>query len=154
VALVPDGNNGDRQDENRQAMPGEVTELVMAAIEASPREGATDPVAGFIAGADDAHRLTSGDTDTVVILSDFLATTGCLVPDPDVGAPDPAEIAGGCSDLPDMAGLDVAVAGVGRSDPQPSTEQVDRLIAIAEQVCEGTGATCTVTGSHLAELDR
>lgn len=154
VVLVPDGNNGDRREENLRNMPGEITDMALAAVEASPREDASDPVAGFIAGADDAHRLASGAADTVVILSDFVATTGCLAPDPDLPSPDPAEIAGWCSDLPDMEDLDVAVAAVGRSDPQPSTEQVDHLIAIAEHVCEGTGATCTVTGSHLPELDR
>lgn len=154
VALVPDGNNGPRREASMAAMPGEITQMVMAAIEDSPREPATDPMAGFIAGADDARRLASGATDTVVILSDFQATTGCLVPDTDAGAVEPDQIVDGCSDLPDMAGLDLAIAGVGRSNPQPSTEQVERLITIAEGVCERTGATCTVTGSHLPELDR
>lgn len=106
----------------------------------------SDPVAAFTLIGD---WLTSSDgtgVRKVDILSDMIGTTGAL----NMNSPsiDPSVVITQhlpLVELPELSGVAVVMEGVGQvaSNPQPPTDFLEAVRALAQALCEATGATCT-----------
>jgi OOP family OmpA-OmpF porin len=153
-----DNPNADNQRDRRTEATDCLRDAVGAAQRSKPRAPDTDILRALSAAADWLRQGTG--PRHLVLATDGLVTTGCasLVharfgADTEIDA-----IAHACQQAqevrPDeLAGVDVALLGVGRSAPQrpvPTPAQVQWLVRLWQRLCAAAGASCQVSAASVA----
>jgi hypothetical protein len=140
----PDFNSAARRAD---AVPA----LVQAAVAEYERLGGfelSDPTVAYRAGAEKLRGATAAQS--MIIVTDGVPTAGCAALSERIDPTDLGQIDSLVADctarglLPNLAGVTVFVAGVGRSAEPLSNEAVTFLRNLNQALCEASGATCQV----------
>lgn len=148
--MTPQGATDGARDRNRAAVVDEVRRAVQEAVAASPPRGGSDPLGAIARGGRllnqdrRAHRRLVVVTDGVQSHEPNLATA-------ELTAATASRFLDAAGPLPDLSGIDVVVAGVGRvSGAKPPTSYVNGLIAFYNEACRRSGAaSCQVADALL-----
>lgn len=147
VLFVSDGNNARTRERNRPDLLDAADEQLVGLPSGYET---SDPTSALRAGVRRLSEATSdGDTfsRTLVVHTDGIPTTGCAALPTEVDPTQPGlidSLVQACVDagrLPDAAGVDVVVAGVGRTDQDLSADAVTFLIDLNTSLCEASGAS-------------
>jgi hypothetical protein len=145
-AFVAKGNNARTRERNRGDLIDGLHE-VLAALPSGYES--SDPTSALRAGVE---RLTDSDAATRVLVmhTDGIPTTGCAALPAQVTVDEPGlveRMASACVDagqIPAADGVDIVIAGIGRTDTDLGADAVTFLLALNTALCEASGATCHV----------
>ena len=154
VLFVPDGNNHRTRTATDPACSTPPTSSSPPWRRATTRATRRARCAPACAASPTTRRHGGDDdpfTRTLVIHTDGIPTTGCaaLPAQVDVSQPGLVDtLVGACVDagqLPDATGVDIVVAGVGRTDQDLTADAVTFLLQLTTSLCAATGAaSCRV----------
>lgn len=145
TVFVPDGNNARTRARNRP----ELIEGLEAGL-AGLHNGyeASDPTSALRAGI---RRLDGVEGSRLLVIhTDGIATAGCAALPEQVNVDDPGlidSLVSACVDagqLPPGDGIEIVIAGIGRTDQDLDAPSVSFLIDLNTALCKATGATCRV----------
>ena len=143
--VTPEGSTAGNRDRNRDDLLAEVEQKVEQGLAAAPAQGGSDPVGAMGRGArilgqeERKHRQLIMVTDGVQSSEPNLATDKLT-------AASASSFVDQAGTLPDLAGIDLVVTGIGRvSGPQPPSSYINGLVAFYEEACARSGAaSCKV----------
>ena len=148
--VTPEGATDGARDRNRPAVVDEVRRAVQQAVAASPPRGGSDPLGAIARGG----RLLNQDRREhrrLVILSDGVQSHDPNLATAELTAATAPRFVDAAGPLPDLSGIELVVAGVGRvSGSKPPTTYVNGLIAFYNEACRRSGAaSCQVADALL-----
>jgi hypothetical protein len=148
--VTPEGATDGARDRNRPAVVDEVRRAVQEAVAASPPRGGSDPLGAIARGG----RLLNQDRREhrrLVILSDGVQSHDPNLATAELTAATAPRFVEAAGPLPDLSGIELVVAGVGRvSGAKPPTTYVNGLIAFYNEACRRSGAaSCQVADALL-----
>ena len=148
--VTPEGATDGARDRNRPAVVDEVRRAVQEAVAASPPRGGSDPLGAIARGG----RLLNQDRREhrrLVILSDGVQSHDPNLATAELTAATAPRFVDAAGPLPDLSGIELVVAGVGRvSGSKPPTTYVNGLIAFYNEACRRSGAaSCQVADALL-----
>jgi hypothetical protein len=148
--MTPEGATDGVRDRNRTALVDEVRRSVQEAVAASPPRGGSDPLGAIARGG----RLLNQDRREhrrLVVVTDGVQSHEPNLATADLTAATAARFVDAAGPLPDLSGIELVVAGVGRvSGAKPPTSYVNGLIAFYNEACRRSGAaSCQVADALL-----
>jgi hypothetical protein len=148
--MTPKGATDGVRDRNRAAVVDDVRRAVQEAVAASPPRGGSDPLGAIARG----RRLLNQDRREhrrLVVITDGVQSHEPNLATAELTAATASRFLDAAGPLPDLSGIDVVVAGVGRvSGAKPPTSYVNGLIAFYNEACRRSGAaSCQVADALL-----
>ena len=148
--VTPKGATDATRDRNRAAVVDEVRRAVEEAVAASPPRGGSDPLGAIARGG----RLLSQDRREhrrLVVVTDGVQSHGPNLATAELTAATASRYVDAAGPLPDLSGIELVVAGVGRvSGAKPPTTYVNGLMAFYNEACRRSGAaSCQVADALL-----
>jgi hypothetical protein len=148
--LTPEGATDTVRDRNRAAVVDEVRRGVQEAAAASPPRGGSDPLGAIARGG----RLLNQDRREhrrLVVVTDGVQSHEPNLATAELTAATASRFVDRAGSVPDLAGIELVVAGVGRvSGARPPTSYVNGLIAFYNEACRRSGAaSCQVADALL-----
>jgi hypothetical protein len=148
--VTPKGATDGARDRNRPAVVEEVRRAVQEAVAASPPRGGSDPLGAIARGG----RLLNQDRREhrrLVIVTDGVQSHDPNLATAELTAATAPRFVAAAGPLPDLSGIELVVAGVGRvSGAQPPTSYVNGLITFYTEACRRSGAaSCQVADALL-----
>ena len=148
--MTPDGATDGVRDRNRSAVVDGVRQAVQEAVAASPPRGGSDPLGAIGRGA----RLLNQERREhrrLVIVTDGVQSHEPNLATAELTAATASRFVDAAGPLPDLSGIELVVAGVGRvSGAKPPTSYVNGLLAFYNEACRRSGAaSCQVADALL-----
>lgn len=153
--MTPKGATDGARDRNRAAVVEEVRRAVQEAVVASPPRGSSDPL-GAIARGGRLLNQDKRDHRRLVVITDGVQSHEPNLATAELTATTAARFVDAAGPLPDLSGIELVVAGVGRvSGAKPPTSYVNGLVAFYNEVCRRSGAAaCNVADALLLPARR
>lgn len=153
--LTPQGATDATRARNRPAVVDQVRRSVAEAMAASPAHGASDPLGAIGRGA----RLLNQDNRQhrrLVVVTDGVQSHDPNLATAELTAATASRFVDAAGPLPDLSGIDLVVAGVGRvTGAKPPTSYVNGLLAFYDEACRrGAAASCQITDALLVPAPR
>lgn len=153
--LTPKGATDGARAANRTAMVEEARRAVEQAVAASPARGGSDPL-GAIARGGRLLNQDRRDHRRLVVVTDGVQSHEPNLATAELTSATASRFVDAAGALPDLAGIDLVVAGIGRvSGAKPPTSYVNGLVAFYAEACRRSGAaSCQVADALLVPVPR
>ncbi|MEA2702946.1 MAG: hypothetical protein QOD63_891 [Actinomycetota bacterium] len=148
--VTPEGATAGNRDRNRDELLAEVRKTVEQGLATGPAQGGSDPVGAMGRGA----RLLGQeqrDHRQLVMVTDGIQSSQPNLATDNLTAASAGSFVDQAGTLPDLAGIDLVVTGIGRvTGPQPPSSYINGLVAFYKEVCTRSGAaSCQVVDALL-----
>jgi hypothetical protein len=148
--VTPEGATGGNRDRNRDELLDEVRQTVEQGMASAAAQGGSDPVGAMGRGA----RLLGQeerDHKQLILVTDGIQSSEPNLATEELTAATASSFVDQAGTLPDLAGIDLVVTGIGRvSGTQPPSSYINGLVAFYEEVCSRSGAaSCKVVDALL-----
>lgn len=148
--VTPKGATDGARDRNRAAVVDEVRRAVQEAVAASPPRGGSDPMGAIARGGRLLHQ-DRREHRRLVVVTDGVQSHDPNLATAELTAASASRFVDAAGPLPDLSGIELVVAGVGRvSGAKPPTSYVNGLVAFYNEACRRSGAaSCQVADALL-----
>jgi hypothetical protein len=148
--VTPEGATPGNRDRNRDDLLAEVRQTVEQGMAAAPAQGGSDPVGAMGRGA----RLLGQeqrDHKQLIMVTDGVQSSEPNLATDKLTATTASSFVDQAGTLPDLAGIDLVVTGVGHvTGAQPPSSYINGLVAFYKEVCTRSGAaSCQVVDALL-----